>query len=58
MAIRNLELVLAQNIDFQIGFLQGIFDAKGSVRLNRKHITTNSNNMKTISVVTRLLNDI
>jgi len=52
----NPELVLEQSKDFQTGFLQGIFDAEGSIRLERNHITISSKNPKTIKIVTKLLN--
>jgi intein/homing endonuclease len=54
----NPRLVLEQSKNFQTGFLQGIFDAEGSIRLERKHITISSNNPKTISVVAKLLKNL
>ena len=51
----NPSLVLTEGRDFQIGFLQGIFDAEGSIRLERRHITVSSNNVRTIQIVMELL---
>ena len=51
----NPELVLDENKEFQTGFLQGIFDAEGSIRLERRFVTVSSNNVKTIRVVVKLL---
>src|SRR3989344_4955559 len=55
---KNPYLVLKQNKKFQIGFLQGIFDAEGSVRLERRHITVSSSNEKTTKIVAKLLKGI
>ncbi len=51
----NPHLILEQNEKFQIGFLQGIFDAQGSIRFERRHITVSSNEPKTAEIVIRLL---
>ena len=55
---KNPRLVLKKEISFQTGFLQGIFDAEGSVRLERKHITISSNSPATIEVVSKLLDNL
>lgn len=52
---KSPDLVLKQNKKFHIGFLKGIFDAEGSIRFERYHITLSSKNPKTISVVMKLL---
>ena len=54
---RNPKIILRQNRSFQIGFLQGIFDAEGSIRLERNHITLSSKRPETIKVVKKLLKD-
>ncbi|MBI2972111.1 MAG: hypothetical protein HYY37_06855 [Candidatus Aenigmarchaeota archaeon] len=51
----NPQRILEQPEAFQTGFLQGIFDAEGSVRLDRNHISVSSNRESLISLVTFLL---
>lgn len=51
-------LILKQQKAFQKGYLQGIFDAEGSIRAERKHITVSSNKPATIRVVLALLKNL
>jgi hypothetical protein len=53
----NPRLILDGSENFQVGFLQGIFDAEGSIRLERRYVTVSSNNTKTIKVVMTLLKE-
>ncbi len=55
---RNPILILDEDRNFQIGFLRGIFDAEGSIRLERRYVTISSNNVKTIKIVVQLLKEI
>lgn len=54
----NPKLISQQSKEFQIGFLQGVFDAEGSVRKGRNHITVSLNKKKTIEVIQRILSEI
>lgn len=47
--------ILRQSKAFQKGYLQGIFDAEGSIRAERKHITVSSKRHETIKIVLALL---
>lgn len=49
------KLILEQPEDFQKGFLQGIFDAEGSIRKERSHITVSSNQEDIIEVVKNIM---
>ncbi len=55
---KNPETILHQPMEFQIGFLQGVFDAEGSVRKGRNHITVSLNRKDTIDVIQKLLSRI
>ncbi len=48
-------LVLQETKEFQKGFLQGIFDAEGSVRKERRHLTVSSKRKSTIRILKILL---
>ena len=54
---KNPGKILEQPKSFRIGFLQGIFDAEGSVRLGRNHITISSNRKSVIKVICSLLEE-
>lgn len=51
----NPKKILQQTRNFQIGFLRGVFDAEGSVRLDRNHITVSSNRKGLIDVISKIL---
>lgn len=50
-------LVLQESEEFQRGFLQGIFDAEGSVRKERRHLTVSSKRKETIRILKILLKE-
>ena len=52
---KHPRLILKENKAFQIGFLQGIFDAEGSVSLNSNHIRVSSKNLQLIRIIRKLL---
>ena len=54
----NPRLILEQSKEFQLGFLQGVFDAEGSVRKDRNHITVSLNRKNTIEIIQKLLSEI
>ena len=48
--------ILSENKEFQRGFLQGIFDAEGTVHNKRNQIRISSKNKKVMEITRRLLN--
>lgn len=48
-------ILLRKPKKFQIGFLQGFFDAEGSIKRDRKHVTSSSKREDLIEVVRLLL---
>lgn len=55
---KNPQLILQESKEFQTGFLQGVFDAEGSVRKGRNHITVSLNRRDTIEVIQWILSEI
>jgi len=52
---KNYKLILSEPIDFQLGFVQGIFDAEGTVHNKRYSIRVSSSKIQTIYVINKIL---
>jgi len=51
----NSSWILNESDEFQTGFLQGFYDAEGSIKKSRNHITSSSNRKDLIDVAEELL---
>ena len=54
----NSSWILRKSKEFQLGFLQGVYDAEGSIKKSRNHITISSNRKDLIRILQILLRNL